>query len=162
MAGNTFIRIKDVVGESVDARHVGEIDVLAWNWGMSQTAPTQPGAGGGSASGKVAIQNLSFNKYADKASPIIMKYCASGRHVASAVLAVRKPGSKPLEYIRMTMTDVIIASVTTGAPGGEERLTEHVVLKFAKVTFEYVPQKADGSGDVPVKMGWDIAANKEL
>ena len=162
MAGNTFISIKDVVGESADPRHAGEIDVLAWNWGMSQTAPTQPGAGGGGASGKVTIQNLSFDKHTDKASPILMKYCATGRHVASAVLTVRKPGSKPLEYVRMTMTDVIIVSVTIGAAVGEERLTEHVVLKFAKVTFEYVPQKADGSGDVPVKMGWDIAANKEL
>lgn len=161
MASNTFINIKGVIGESVDARHAGEIDVLGWNWGMSQAAPSQPGGGGGGA-GKVTIQDLSFTKHTDKASPILMKYCASGRHVASAVLTVRKPGSRPLEYIRMTMTDVFIVSVTTGASGGEELLTEHVILKFAKVTFEYMPQKADGSGDVPVKMGWDIAANKEF
>lgn len=161
MAGNTFINIKGVVGESVDARHVGEIDVLAWNWGMSQSA-SQPGAGGGGGAGKVAIHDLSFSKHTDKASPILMKYCATGRHVASAVLTVRKPGSQPLEYVKMTMADVIIASVITGASGGDGPLTEHVVLKFAKVTFEYVPQKADGSGDIPVKLGWDIAANKEF
>jgi len=60
------------------------------------------------------------------------------------------------------MTDVMIVSVATGAPGSEERLNEQVVLNFAKVTFQYVPQKADGSGDVSVKMGWDIAAGREF
>jgi len=160
MAVNTFIKITDVVGESVDMRHPGEIDVLSWNWGMGQPAPTQPGAGGGA--GQVAIHDLSFGKYTDKATPIMMKHCVTGRRIASAVLTVRKSGSKPLEYIKMTMTDVVIVSVATGASGEEERMTEHVVLKFAKVAFQYVPQKADGSGDVPVKMGWDIAAGREF
>jgi len=96
MAGNTFINIKDVVGESVDARHAGEIDVLASNWGMGQPASIQPrtGGGGGGGTGKISIHDLSFSKYTDKATPIMMKYCASGRHLASAVLTVRKPGSQ--------------------------------------------------------------------
>ena len=33
-------------------------------------------------------------------------------------------------------------------------------LNFAKIEFEYKPQKADGTADAAVKGGWDIKANK--
>ncbi|MCK9688689.1 type VI secretion system tube protein Hcp, partial [Scleromatobacter humisilvae] len=35
MAMDMFIKIGSLKGESVDKTHAGEIDVLAWSWGMS-------------------------------------------------------------------------------------------------------------------------------
>ena len=52
-----YIKIGDIVGESKDSKHGGEIDVLAWSWGMSQSGTMHVGGGGGS--GKVNIQDLS-------------------------------------------------------------------------------------------------------
>jgi len=54
----------------------------------------------------------------------------------------------------------MVTSVSTGGSGGEDRLTENVTLNFAKVKFEYTPQKGDGSGDATVNFAFDIAANK--
>jgi type VI secretion system secreted protein Hcp len=34
-----------------------------------------------------------------------------------------------------------------------------VTLNFAKFKYEYIPQKADGSGDPAKTATWDIAAN---
>jgi type VI secretion system secreted protein Hcp len=72
---------------------------------------------------------------------------------------VRKAGETPLEYITITMTDVLVTSVSTGGSGGEDRLTENVSLNFAKVEFSYKEQsqagKAAGTGDFK----WDIAGN---
>jgi type VI secretion system secreted protein Hcp len=157
MAMDIFIKIGDLKGESVDDKHKDEVQVLAWSWGMSQSGTTH--AGTGSGGGKGSFQDLSFTHFIDKVSPNLMLACANGKHFSEALLTVRKAGEKPLEYLKITMTDLIVTSVTTGGSGGEDRLTENVSLNFAKFKVEYTPQKKDGSGDAPITIGWDIAAN---
>jgi len=61
--------------------------------------------------------------------------------------------------MKIIMEEGIIAEVSTGGSEGEDRLTSNVTLNFAKFKVEYVPQKADGSGDATVMIGWDIAKN---
>jgi type VI secretion system secreted protein Hcp len=158
MAVDMFMKIKDVDGESADDKHAKSIDVLAWSWGMSNSGSAH--VGGGAGSGKVAVQDLSFTKYVDASSNALMLFACNGKHVPEALLTVRKAGEKPLEYIKITMSDVLISSVSTGGSGGEDRLTENVTLNFAKVKFEYTKQKKDGSADGgPMAMTWDIAKN---
>jgi len=160
MASDMFIKIDDIKGESADSKHAGEIDVLSWSWGLTQTGTAQLGTGGGA--GKVHVNDLTFTKYVDKASPILLKQCCSGKHMSAAALVVRKAGGTPLEYLKITMEDLLVAAVSHGGSGGDDRLTENVTLNFARVKLEYVPQKKDGSGDASIPMGWDIAGNKEL
>ena len=117
MAVDMFIKIGDLKGESGDAKHAGEIDVLAWSWGISNSGDTHVGGGGGA--GKVNVQDFSFTKWMDKSTPNLIQYGCSGKHFPSAELVVRKAGDKPLEYWRMTFTDVLITSVSTGGSGGE-------------------------------------------
>lgn len=158
MAVDMFMKIPNIKGESKDAVHKEEIDVLAWSWGASQSGTTHTGTGGGA--GKVNVQDLSFTKYVDKSSHLLLGGCFKGTHYDDALLTVRKAGDKPLEYIKITMTEVMVTSVSTGGSGGEDRLTENVTLNFAKVKFEYTPQKATGGGDATVDFEFDIAANK--
>ena len=160
MASDMFIKIDDIKGESADSKHAGEIDVLSWSWGLTQTGTAQLGTGGGA--GKVHVNDLTFTKYVDKASPILLKQCCSGKRMSAAALVVRKAGGTPLEYLKINMEDLIVAAVSHGGSGGDDKLTENVTLNFARVKVEYVPQKKDGSGDASIPMGWDIAANKEL
>ncbi|HEV2331438.1 MAG TPA: type VI secretion system tube protein Hcp [Verrucomicrobiae bacterium] len=160
MASDMFIKIDGIKGEAKDDKHTKDIDLLAWSWGMSNSGSSH--TGGGSGAGKVAVQDLSFTKWVDAASPPLMYHCCSGKHVKEATLFVRKAGEKPLEYIKIKMTDLIVTSVSTGGSGGEDRLTENVTLNFAKFNIDYVAQKEDGSGESPVTHGWDIGANKKL
>lgn len=159
MAVDMFLKVKDVQGEAQDKQHKDEIDVLAWSWGMSQSGTTHMGGGGGS--GKVSVQDLSITKYVDLASPNLIKFCCNGKHIGEATLTVRKAGEKPLEYIKITMTDILISSVSTGGSGGEDRLTENVTLNFAKVKFHYYSQKPDGTADKDIPITWNIAQNVE-
>ena len=157
MAVEMFFKIGDLKGESIDKTHKGEIDVLAWSWGLSQSGTTHQGAGAGA--GKVNIQDISFTKYIDKASPELIRYCCNGKHVPEATLTVRKAGENPLDYVVIKLNDVLVASVSTGGSGGEDRLTENVTLNFAKVHFSYQPQNADGTKDDAIEMRWNIAEN---
>ena len=160
MAVDMFFKIGDLKGESVDDKHAGEIDVLAWSWGMSQSGTTHMGTGAGA--GKVNVQDISFTKYVDKSSPNLMQYCCNGKHFPEALLTVRKAGENPLEYLKITLKDLMIAAVTTGGSGGEDRLTENVTLNFAQFKVEYTPQKKDGTGDAAVTIGWDVAKNVKV
>lgn len=162
MAQDVFIKLSDIKGESQDKDHKEEIDVLAWSWGMSQSGTMHSGGGGGS--GKVSVQDLSFTKYLDKSSPVLAQYCASGKQFKEALLTVRKAGGdKPLEYLKIKMSEVIVTSVSSGGSGSDDQLTENISLNFAKVETEYQQQKPDGSkAGGPVKFGWDIAANVKI
>lgn len=160
MAVDMFMKLEGINGESVDHAHGEEIDVLAWSWGMSQSGSMHIGGGGGA--GKVNVQDLSFTKYVDRSSPTLMLNCCTGKHIASALLTVRKAGENPVEYIKIEMTDVLIASISTGGSGGEDRLTENVTLNFAKVKNTYTPQDKAGAAGAEVEAGFDIEANVKL
>ena len=160
MAVDMFMKIPGVEGEARDGTHKGEIDVLAWGWGMTQSGSAHIGGGGGS--GKVDVHDLSFTKYIDKASPDLMLACCSGKHYTDAKLTVRKAGENPLEYIIITMQDVLVSGITTGGSGGDDRLTENIRLNFAKVKVDYTEQTQSGAAGAKPKMGWDIEANKKL
>jgi type VI secretion system secreted protein Hcp len=159
MAVDMFIKIDTIDGESLDDTHAKEIDVLSWSWGATQSGTTH--MGGGSGSGKVSVGDLSFTKYIDLASHGLLRACCSGDHIKEATLVVRKSaGKKPLEYIKLKLSDVIVSHIATGGSGGEDRLTENITLNFGKFVFSYVPQKADGSGDSVKEAGWMIPQNK--
>jgi type VI secretion system secreted protein Hcp len=160
MAVDMFIKIGDLKGEAKDSKHVGEIDVLAWSWGASNSGNAH--MGGGQGAGKVNVQDLSFTKYIDKSSPDLFLACCNGKHIKDATLVVRKAGETPLEYLTITMNDLIVTSVSTGGSGSEDRLTENVTLNFAKVKVNYVEQTATGAAGAKPQMGWDIAANAKL
>lgn len=158
MAVDMFIKIGDIEGESTDGKHEKEIDVLSWSWGMSQSGTTHMGGGGGS--GKVAVQDLTLTKYVDASTHALIKACCDGSHYEEAKLTVRKAGKEALEYIKLTMKEVIVTSVQTGGSGGEDRLTENVTLNFAEFKLEYTPQKPDGTGDSAKEAAWNIAKNE--
>jgi type VI secretion system secreted protein Hcp len=158
MAVDMFIKIGDIKGEAKDSKHKDEIDVLAWSWGMSQSGSMHSGGGGGA--GKVNVQDLSLTKYVDKSSPNLMLHCCNGKHVPEVNLVVRKAGEDALEYLKIKMTDCLVSSVSTGGSGGEDKLTENVVINFAKVHVAYQPQGKDGKAEGgAVEMGWDIEQN---
>lgn len=159
MAASIFARIGTIKGESRDARHKDEIEVSSWAWGMSQ--PGGMGPGGGAGAGKVSFEAFTFTHHVDKASPGLMKACATGTHLKDATITARKAGKGQQEYLVITMTDVLVTSVSTSVAADGDATIESVGLAFAKVDLEYKPQKPDGSLDAGVHFTYDLKANKE-
>ena len=91
MAVDYFLKIKGIEGESFDAKHKNEIDVLSWSWGETQSGSHAAGGGGGA--GKVSMQDFSFVMKVNKASPKLLLACANGEHIPEATLVCRKAGS---------------------------------------------------------------------
>ena len=158
MASDIFAKIGDIKGESLDDKHKDEIEVLSFSWGVTTTGIISSGAGGGS--GKATFQDLSIVHNVDKASPLLLKACATGTHIKDAIITHRKAGKGQQEYLIVKLNDVIITGVTHGGASGQP-FSESVSLAFAKVDLEYKPQKADGSLDAGIHFKYDLKTNKE-
>ena len=157
MASDIFAKIGDIKGESQDDKHKDEIEVLSWSWGVTNAGPKRGGSGAGE--GKASFNDLSFTHNIDKASPVLMKGCATGEHLKEATITHRKAGKGQQEFLIVKMNDVIITGVTNG--DSSESHLETVSLAFAKVDLEYRPQKPDGSLDAGIHFKYDIKANRE-
>jgi hypothetical protein len=70
MAVDMFLKLAGITGESEDARHKGEIHVLAWSWDVLEAHEGQTGAGSGA--GKPNFQDLAIKKLVDLASPLLL------------------------------------------------------------------------------------------
>lgn len=154
-ASDMFLKIEGIEGESLDSVHAGEIDVLAWSWGMTNSGSMHVGEGGGT--GEPSFQDISVTKYVDKTTPNLVQKLATGEHYPSAILTVRTAGAKPVEYLVITLTDVLVTSISTGGNGAEDRVTEEITLNFKAFELVYKPQQADGSGGAAVDVAYDIA-----
>lgn len=161
MASDMILDLGDTIkGESKSADYEGKIDILGWNWGMSQTGSFHEGGGGGA--GKVNMQDVSITKYVDAASANLMLYCAKGNHFDEGKIVCRKAGGEQIEYFVINMKKIMVTNVSTEGKPDNDRLTETVSLNFAEVSVDYVEQTDDGSGAAAVTFGWNIEQNVEL
>lgn len=154
-ASDMFIKIGEIAGESQDKVYKDTCDVLAWSWGAS--VPTAPISGGGGATGKPELKELTISKFVDKASPLLFQSVAKGDRFKNATLMVRKAGlyAASFEYMRITLGDVAVTSITPGGSGAEDRFTETITLTYSNVVYTYTPQNPnDGTPGTPVSFNW--------
>ncbi|GGD91758.1 Hcp family type VI secretion system effector [Caballeronia grimmiae] len=148
-----FIKIDGIAGESQDLTHPGEIEVSSWEWKIS--APATSGSGGGA--GKATASDFSFAHQIDRSSPNLMRFCLEGRRISKAVFSMRKAGGVPLDFCKITMSDVVVTKCHPSAIGSLN--DEHVTLSFTKVKQEYVLQNTMGGSAGTVCAESDIKKN---
>jgi type VI secretion system secreted protein Hcp len=155
-----FLKFDGIKGESTDAKHKDEVDIESWSWGESHAGR---GAGAGGGAGKVAMQDFHFVMKVNKATPALMKACATGQHIKTATMTGRKAGKDQQEYLTIKFTDVLVSSYqTAGTGGGDIHPMDQVSLNFAKIEVDYKPQKPDGTLGASERFAYDLKANKAL
>src|SRR6516162_8986230 len=122
MPADIFLKLAGIDGESVDAKHKGEIDVLAWSWGLSEEPP-QTGGGGGV--GKVKGKDLSIQKLVDLASPLLLLASAEGKHISDGTLTARNEskGGVAQEFLLFKMRNVLAPIIRESRRLRCERMT---------------------------------------
>ncbi|MEP7186967.1 MAG: type VI secretion system tube protein Hcp [Rhodanobacter sp.] len=158
MATDFFLKIDGIDGESTDDKHKGEIEIESWSWGATNVGSMGPGGG----SGKADFSDITISKQVDKSTPKLLKAAAEGQHIKSMLLTCRKArGARgQLEYLKVTLEDVMISSYTSMASGDRPIPSETVGLNYGTIKYEYAPQKSDGSLEGFVVVGYDRRANK--
>ncbi|WP_306222969.1 Hcp family type VI secretion system effector [Bosea beijingensis] len=155
MASDFLLEIDGIKGESKDSKHKDTIEVDSFSWGVNNAGSHASNAGGGA--GKASFQDIHFTSSVGKASTNLALFCATGKHIKKAVLFVRKQGDKQQDYYTLTLEDLLVSSYQSGdAAGGSSIPTDQFSLNYAKIKYEYKPQKADGSLDAALTMSYDI------
>ena len=159
-----FLKLDGIDGESTDARHRNEIELLSYSWGETQLVLQSGGGGGGGGSAsKVQMQDLHCALHTCIATPKLMLAVATGKHLKHAMLSVRRAGKTPLEFMQWTLGDIRVSSYQTAAEHASGfPPTDQLSLHFNTLTLAYHPQLADGSLGTAIKAGWDVAKNKAI
>lgn len=158
MAFDTYLDLKDVVGESTATGFTGKIEIYSFSWGASNPTTVSPGQGGLSA-GRVSISSFNVMKKTDAASATLFTSCATGKHHDTMTITMRKAagaaGQKP--FLVYKFTNVMVESIQwSGSSGGDDTPTESVSFAFAKVEIEYQQQdSAGGAVGKPKLAAWD-------
>ena len=157
MSSDTHIKFDGVEGESTHKDHKGEIDVLSWSWNVSQTSGAS--TGGGSGRGKANPGDFNFTHGFDKASPVLSKHCAAGKHFKDVKMTARKAGEGQKDFLVITMKEVFVTSVSPSGSGGGE-IFESVSMSYKDIEFAYKPQDDKGGLGGEVKFGWNTATTE--
>ncbi len=162
MAVDLFLKIDSIQGESNKKNHQGEIDIISFDFGAVQHGSFHTGGAGG-GSGKAEISDIRIQKEVDKASPLLFKACASGKHIKEAVIYSQKAGdgSTPLTYYKIKLEDIIVSDIHNNGASGGDSIMESVTFNCAKVTFDYQAQNAQGGKDGGIVTAYyDIRQNE--
>ncbi len=155
MAVDYFLKIDGVEGESKAEGHEKQIGVMSFSWGASQPGTFAQGSGG--TAGKVSMTDFSFTMASEKSMTGLLKSCATGEHLKSAILyCAKSTGKKVEDYMTWTMEPVIVASYQTGGSSGAEVPVDSVSLAFGKIKIEYKMQDDKGILKPTGSFGWDL------
>ncbi len=160
MASDTFLQIDGIKGESSDADHKDWIEVLSFNWGVSQMASGTASSSGGGSTQRADFQDLSVVKELDSSSPLLNKACWGGQHIDKVVLQLnRAAGDKRQKYMEYELTNVIISSISIGGGGGGVP-TESLTFNYGKIKTVYTKQaRKGGGGGGEVPAAWNLEEN---
>ena len=166
MAERWFLKIDGIVGDSTDATHKDEIDVLSWSWGVTQTGGSSgPGGtgGAGGGAGKAAFDDFHFVSRIGRASPTLFLASATGTHHKTASLSgVRVGGKGPSsEFLKYKLSDVVVTS-DQHAGDSADFPVEQFSLNYSKIEISFTPQTASGAAGTAIKAGFDVKANKKI
>src|ERR1700712_2944744 len=109
MAIDTHLKLDGVTGESTHAEHKGEIELITWDWSVSNESSA--GSGGGSGKGKAKPGALTFAHNYDKSSPVLAKSCAAGKHFKDGTIPCRKAGEGQKDFLKITLKEVFVTGV---------------------------------------------------
>jgi type VI secretion system Hcp family effector len=128
------LEIRVTIPGVTDGLPEGVIIADSFSWGMAQ-APSH-------GAGSVKVQDFAIKKLVDMASPSFFQHCASGAHYPTVKIEMRKAGSDggKTEFLRFTLTNVLVSSVHLGGSPGSEGPEESITFVYGRIAVEYQNQ----------------------
>ncbi len=160
MATDFFMEIAEVPGESTDSSHKGQIELMSFSNGVSQTSSGTRSSSGSGTAERVSCGDFTVTKDVDKATPIFNEKCCKGAHIPLIkIYARRAKDEAPVDFMVYELTDSVVTSVSVSA-GGMGIPSETVSFNYGKIKWTYTEtDDADATTGV-VETNWSIIDNK--
>ena len=162
MPSDVFLKVDGVEGESSDAKHKSEIEVLSFSWGVTQaiTGTVPPGTFSGQ---RADLSPLGHPEAVRQGVAQGRPGLRRRRPFASAVLTLCRAGGDKQPYMEYKLSDVMISSVQVGGAGEGGVPTESWSLHYAKIEMSTRRSALDGKpAGKGASGGWDLKENKKV
>jgi type VI secretion system secreted protein Hcp len=155
MPASIFLKFEpEIKGESSQKGYENQIEVLDFRFGVSQPGGFMFAKGGTKVQSQ--LEDLAVTFRMCSASPKLMQYCASGKHLDKATLtALKAAGDKPAKYLEIKLTDVVVSSYRTGGSSQDDVPQETITLNFAQIDKEYFSTDNKGVATSAGKGSWN-------
>jgi len=150
-----FLKIDSITGESKDANHTNEIQIMSFSWGGSQTSSV--GHTSGSGSGKVSLDHFSIMKTFDKASVPLFKALCGGTHFATGTFTANKAGTGGKPYLKVDFKELFVSSIQTS--GSSETPMESITFSFSEIKVQYSTQDEKGTATLANQFTYNASKN---
>lgn len=156
-----YLKLNGIVGESQDAGHQGEIEIIATSFGVNQAGLAL--AGGAASAAKSQFTTIALQKRTDQTSPFLFLNCALGKSVPSAKLSFRNVGTpSPYDYFVLEFSPVFVSTYNIDSTTGEANTNETVGLAYTNLKVTFQPLLPNGSLGTPVTTGFSVSKNKPI
>ena len=137
-----FLKVDGIEGECADPAHKRELRILTFSKAVS--SPHE--RGGGMPISAPVCDDIRFTMRVDRAYPGLLITSMQNQILKKVVLTCRKPGKDAREYLKITLSDVMVSSCRlTGSPDGNPIPMVHFSMNFAQIQEEYRAQKGIGT-----------------
>lgn len=128
-ANEYYVRVYGIAGTSLVIGLTDFIEVQSWSLGFDNGV----------------CEGLQFVKQADASSADLTGAALSGTVFSRIVLLARKPGERPFDYMRVTLTNSVITGFKTGGSRSDDLApTEQITARPSSVRTEVYGQDERG------------------
>jgi type VI secretion system secreted protein Hcp len=136
----------------------GKLELLSFSHGVAMQI-TGDISSNDRTSGKPNHQDMTVTKYLDAASPVLNQACCEGKAFPKVEIIVgHNDGGKVVEWMRYTLKDVLISSISTGGGGGDKPV-EAVTLNYNHITWKHTSRQPESGSQATTEAKWDLARN---
>lgn len=157
MKADMFMKIEGIDGDTTNEKHPKEIQVSRFDWGAFQFANLHEGTGGGV--GKAMVGDISLIHDVSSATPPMLNYLVTGKHVPSVKLVAYKSGGESaVPYFTISLNTVVITEVQMEFSGGVPQ--QRTRLHFDEYMVDFTIQQKDGASAGSTSFGQTISLGK--
>jgi type VI secretion system secreted protein Hcp len=159
-AVDMFLKIDGVPGESTDDKHKEWIEILSYDWGVSQPGAGTMSSGGARSAERSDHSDFSVVKTLDKTSPKLALFVCNGTHIPEVIIEFCRDTGDKQKFMEYKMTDVIISSVNPSGSTGDVLPFEEVMFAYGTIEWTYTEiDSSTGKAKGDVKAHWDLVTN---
>ena len=144
---NAFLKLGNIKGKASTKGFENQIVFQSMSYAISQSGEWEEQD---RLSGRITnFSDIVIVKDMDSASPSLAQACATKEQIAQGEIALV---SGKDTYLKVTLEDVIVSSVSVGFHSAEARPSETVSMRYRKATWEWGTAKA----------GYDLRQNQKV
>lgn len=171
MQFDAYLKLADIDGESTDDKHSGQIEIIAFSYGIDQPSEGPGSAKGAAGFGRAEFKDFMVLKRLDKASANLHKAAANGTNVGSGTLEICQATGSKSTVLKTELSNLMVGNIITGKniptelfDGIDEEdkddILEVVCFKYGQIKTTYTEYDHDtGASKGNVEFGWNVAKN---